>query len=52
MKTVKKKESVGFPFKGGKKSAPKSMAAGTATAHTTGSKATFAGGKKHVSRGK
>lgn len=51
MKTVKKKESVGFPFKGGKKAAPKSMAAGSATVHTAGSKATFAGGKKKVSKG-
>lgn len=52
MKKAAKKESVGFPFKGGKKPIPKSMAAGTQTAKTTGSKATFSGGKKHVSKGK
>jgi hypothetical protein len=51
MKTIKKKESVGFPTKGGKKNPPKAMAAGTATVHTTGSKATFSGGKKKVSKG-
>ena len=47
-----KKESVGFPYKGGAKSIPKSLAAGTSTVSISGAKATFSGGRKHTSRGK
>lgn len=51
MKKIMKKETVGFPTKGGKKPIPKSLPAGKSTVHITGAKATFSGGKKHTKKG-
>jgi hypothetical protein len=52
MKKTTKKETVGFPYKGGAKPITKSMAPGTSTVKISGAKATFSGGRKHTSRGK
>ena len=51
MKKMAKKETVGFPTKGGKKPVPKSLPAGKSTVKITGAKATFSGGHKHTTKG-